>query len=399
MSADEDSFDKTNSKEFEQEDTFNPGNIIKGLICRSPSRSYGRLTITHVNGRECPQVIYGTPKMFYPLDNDRSVRRMDYKEIMIYEKYDGTNVVGYKYHDADGNEYVTYKTRMTPTINKECEYQDFHSMWSRMLERYPQIDSLVRDCPHGYNYSFELYGKENLIIFLYEDVDLDTVLLFAITDDAEIIAPRELLRTQPGRMEGIPTATLRRTVQNTGNGYVTLVEEYARAQSELESKFRVENEDDPERREYYGLEGEVWYFTDRNDKVIQFKCKPPSFFDMVLESRKIPAHSVVTTIVNAMEDNDLSFEHVKEMLMEEYAESVVMQRAAFIDRTIQEMEWQYKTRGEVIADYEREGFDIVNRRGECMRYFGRKYPKRIAGTIFGMLWAEFGEGDPKGRGG
>ncbi len=104
--------------EFTEIDPFNPQNEVFGYISRKSTEYYGALIITKVNGKELlPQLIMGTPKMHYPFDSREDGTRNYHfpiaKNIEIYEKLDGTNILAYFYSDGEFR-YLTYKTRLRP---------------------------------------------------------------------------------------------------------------------------------------------------------------------------------------------------------------------------------------------------------------------------------------------
>lgn len=84
----------------------------------------GSLLITEVNGKQLPRplVIYGTPKLVYPYQSTETTEFIDFSEftdVSSYyfgNKWDGTNVLFFRYTDADGNEFVSAKTKGTAFI-------------------------------------------------------------------------------------------------------------------------------------------------------------------------------------------------------------------------------------------------------------------------------------------
>lgn len=106
---------------FCEEDPFNKGNVVSGFICRKPNTLFGSIVITHVNGIACEhQMIYGTPKLQYPYDDNSVIRRyknLEAQYIYLANKWDGTNILFYKYYDNFDNVRVTAKSRGTPFVH------------------------------------------------------------------------------------------------------------------------------------------------------------------------------------------------------------------------------------------------------------------------------------------
>ena len=73
---------------FGEKDPFND-NYVEGYICRGFGDTYGSLFITKVNGEKVPQVIYCTPKIHYPFDQQNNWHFPKAKKILAYVKKDG----------------------------------------------------------------------------------------------------------------------------------------------------------------------------------------------------------------------------------------------------------------------------------------------------------------------
>src|ERR1700676_5256050 len=82
---------------FEVEDPFNDRHMLRGFLCHKPDHRYGAMFLTHVNGEEEPQLVFATPKLAYPFDKAGTYRFPPAREVLIYEKLDGTNVLAYFY--------------------------------------------------------------------------------------------------------------------------------------------------------------------------------------------------------------------------------------------------------------------------------------------------------------
>ena len=158
-------------KEFEIEDDFND-NLLKGFLCRQQGNIYGTILITHINGDETEQLIYGVPKINYPFDRNGIFRYPKFDSCTWFSKLDGTNILSFCY-SHNGQEFITYKTRLTPIV-KDMKFGNFKKMWEEILERYPQIPLLVS--PER-SLSFELYGALNKHLILYKRLVLFRLIL------------------------------------------------------------------------------------------------------------------------------------------------------------------------------------------------------------------------------
>lgn len=127
---------------FRAEDPFNEGLEVEGLLSIRPDHRYGTLAVLRVGGWSGPQAIPATPKLHYPFDRHGVFRFPPLRRIAIYEKLDGTNVLAYRYRDAGGRSYLSYKLRLSPFL-RNGRFGDFLDMWRELLGRYPAIPGLV----------------------------------------------------------------------------------------------------------------------------------------------------------------------------------------------------------------------------------------------------------------
>lgn len=121
-------------------DTLNPHLKVSGYLCKQEGSFLGSLYITHVNSVESlpPQLIFGTPKIRTPFEEvkksevndeetpdesttDKQGRRkfIDFPKCHRYvllNKWNGTNILIFKYVDDKGNFVISAKPRMTPFI-------------------------------------------------------------------------------------------------------------------------------------------------------------------------------------------------------------------------------------------------------------------------------------------
>lgn len=157
---------------FDEVDPFNPENQVRGFIMRSRRRR-GDLQITHVNGEACAQYIHATPKI--PLLEPASPLP-EFERAHVFDKLDGTNILLFRYRDAGGRDFVSYKTRLSPFL-RPLPYGDFVALWRQILERYAAPIAELVAAPH--HFGFELFGRAVRILTDYP-AELDARLLHAI---------------------------------------------------------------------------------------------------------------------------------------------------------------------------------------------------------------------------
>lgn len=89
----------------------------------------GSLLITEVNNKRLatPLVIYGTPKLAYPYRSTEATEYVDFasfasaKACFFGNKWNGTNILFFRYTDADGNVFVSAKTKGTAFLS-DCAW-------------------------------------------------------------------------------------------------------------------------------------------------------------------------------------------------------------------------------------------------------------------------------------
>lgn len=172
---------------FERVDPFNPQNTLAGFICRKKGKMQGSLYITHINGvQAAPQLIFGTPKLDYPY-TDQSDKR-EYKEIvadkyMLANKWNGMNVMFYKYKNATGKQFITAKSKGTPflsdtdvgnflTLTKEAaavdqDFQRHFDEFQRSKAQSITFELCGKKEPHLVKYDFDIALKPLFITRLH----------------------------------------------------------------------------------------------------------------------------------------------------------------------------------------------------------------------------------------
>lgn len=397
----------------EHEDPFNPGNTIICRLNRTPNTAYGSLLISHVNGVEIPekQFVYATPKMHYPHDTNGKFRwTKEISTIVGMEKLDGSNILQYQYKDADGNSYISYKTRLQPFMK-----DDFARKWKLILDKYPLLPTLRSK--NEMNLSFELYGWKNLVLIKYPN-PLDVVILFGRDDKGEIYPWNHLV------CENIPGAEIITVI----NEFSNLEDEYYKVRNYLNTKLKITTLDakgkvlkvcdgtnykqpDDDGNEVVdvvtqdlveGLEGSIWYaYGDKG--YVQYKVKPDYVMDIHTKaSIGVPKHSILITIKNCYEDMDtVTVDYVIELLKEEFQEQDIYKKIGFIKRSVTDNNLKQGLKREIVADYIEQneaddGFDINKDKGKVMRYFAGKFDelglsKKNSSTVYTILNEEFGD--------
>lgn len=107
---------------FNRQDPFNENNYVSGFICRKKGPTQGSLYITHINGKLLPesQLILGTPKLAYPYKRKNGREYIEFpkdKKWIVTEKYNGVNILFFKYTDLDGKTCISAKTKMAPFLS------------------------------------------------------------------------------------------------------------------------------------------------------------------------------------------------------------------------------------------------------------------------------------------
>lgn len=349
--------------EFEEEDVFNKGNVLRGYICRRSTELYGALLITHLNGDECPQLIYGTPKMHYPFDKLGRYTFPSAKLIEVFEKLDGTNILAFRYNH-NGRKYQTYKTRLTPTV-RSGRFGDFYHMWLEMLEKYPQIEKVcfANEC----NVSFELYGARNKHLLWY-NVPLECAVLFGVSSGGMIIPPTKM------DLLALPM------VQKMAEVDSYYVESYKQQQLILEDGLK-EMEDG-----YEGTEGQVWYLQTIDGRTIQFKCKPETIELIHFASGGLGKNVIRATAYNVFESQDeLTVDAVVSLLLEEFSDRQIQACEGIIKKVVSEVRFEVEQRQLIIEDYKVLGIDIKLDKVVVMRWFSERYPKKDMRRIYTIL--------------
>lgn len=363
--------EEKNLRQFDEVDPFND-NLISGFLCNIGDYRYGALYIYAVNNIPVKnQIVWSTPRMGYPFDRNGVYRWPPAFKINVYEKYDGTNIIGYQYR-AKNTTFITYKTRLTPVL-RASRWGDFLSMWREILEKYPEIPGLIYGS--GINFSFELYGNRNKHTVVY-DQKLDIALLFGIGGILEpCIVDIEELECK------IPKAKLCAKITKLSD----LTSYYKKMEGEAEAKNKV--------IEYgiEGTEGYIWYLhsTDMKKssrKVRQLKCKPDSIKDIHFSGSGLGKHSIRTTVINAYEHTDeITYEVVRDLLMEEFDGILIEAHYSLVRQVMIEVEVEMEFRSKIIRLYEENKLDILADKVGTMRTLSKHFEKKEMKRVYWVL--------------
>jgi len=360
---------------FAVADPFHDGLPLEGFLCHKTDHRYGAVVITRVAEEPCPQLIHATPKLKYPFDRDGRFRFPPIARAHVYEKLDGTNVLGYCYRDAAGVERTTFKLRLHPVL-RNGTFGGFLDMWRELLERHPEVVSLP--ARNGCGISFELYGGRNPHLIAY-DKPLALAALFGVDPvTARLIAPFEL------ELGGVPAAPLVAELR-AGDDPVARFETL---RAELEARnVRLSDE------QFSGTEGAVWCVTEPSGLVSLWKCKPESI-EEIHWATGINKQAVLATCWNALETVDeLSFETVRPLLLEEYLPEDIDAFRPHVEDCIAAVQAELAFRARVVAAYEAiraEGLSFPPDKAAVMRLLAPRFTKNEMRRVYAALAAATG---------
>ena len=296
-------------------DPFN-NNVLEVDLSYEKGINYGALDFLKVNGEKVsyPRIM-GTRKLSYPFAIGGNWQMPSSSEILCYLKYDGTNILAYRYWDAQGTPFISYKVRLWPHVRGEMI-----GKWKRMLAKHAGIRRLFADNPELSAFSFEMYGKDHPHLIRYPN-ELDVRLLFGVKRDGEIVVVRDI-------ETDVPKAELLATVDG----------DYVWHNQQMQAEFEAELKPlDGFEGMLIGREGAVWYCKDkRDDKWKIFKCKPASIEAIHWGNFPIEKLVLTATAKNILEVSDqITMEDFEAYLAEEFSEHQI---AASKDRMLKVMD-------------------------------------------------------------
>lgn len=359
-------------QEFCEVDPFNPKNEVAGYISRKSNEFYGALIITRINSKDVqPQLIMGSPKMHYPFtlreDTSRDYHFPIAKNIEVYEKLDGTNVLAYFYTDGEYR-YCSYKTRLRPFLSSG-RFGDFNGMWREVASAYfteIQREMDRSDC----NLSFELYGARNPHLVVYKNT-LDIALLFGVTNDGKILSPAKLKN---------PDLSIVRRLKDIDRDYV---QNYEQLQKELQDGLRQEEEG-----YYSGMEGTVWYLHTPEGRCLQLKCKPETIEAIHFSAGAggLAKNVIIATCWNAFENTDkLTVDFIKQLLLEEFPPEIIEAKHYLIERCINFVTEEAEFRQAVLSSYRATSKNILLEKANVMRELSTKFPRNKMKKVYTII--------------
>lgn len=355
---------------FDATDPFNDEIRLEGFLCQRPDHRYGALALLRVDGRPAPQRIFATPKLHYPFGKDGRFFFPPVQSAHLYEKLDGTNVLAYRYADADGARRLTYKLRLSPVL-RNSKWGPFLDYWRELLGRHPDLPARVE--ASGCHLSFEMYGARNAHLIAYDE-PLATALLFGVRPaDASVVGPFQL---DPGSVPVAPLVGELRAGEDP-------VARFQALREEMERRNRPAGDD-----KLSGTEGAVWYVTEPLGRVTLWKCKPESV-EEIHWAVGINKAAVIATCWNALETADtLTYETLQPLLLEEYQPDDLEKFRANIDDAIRQVNVERAFRQRVREAYETlkaEGLSITRDKGAVMRQLSGKFPREHMGHVYAAI--------------
>ena len=354
---------------FDVADPFNDNLPLRGFLSQRPDHRYGGLAITHVGGVPQAQFIPATPKLHYPFGRDGSFHFPRIKRVHLYEKLDGTNVLAYRYTDAEGKPRMTFKLRLSAVL-RNSRFGPFLDMWREIMARHPNISKLAET--NGCSISFEMYGKRNAHLILYEN-DLDAAVLFGVDAKSAIVAPCKL------DLLGVPAAPL---VCELSEGDDP-VAKYAQVRAEMEQRNRPADDE-----KLTGVEGMVWYFEDPAGLLSMWKCKPESV-EEIHWAVGINKKAVTATCWNFLETSDtLTYESLQPLLLEEYTPEDIEKFHGNIEQSIAAVKLEFEFREFVLAKYDAlaaRGMSIHTDKGAVMRELSKQFERSEMKKVFSAI--------------
>lgn len=360
---------------FDVTDPFNGDARLEGFLCQKPNHTYGALALLRVDGRPAPQRIFATPKLHYPFGKDGRFFFPPVHSAHLYEKLDGTNVLAYRYRDADGRARLTYKLRLSPVL-RNSKWGPFLDYWRELLARHPDLPELIES--NGCHISFEMFGARNAHLIAY-DVPLAVALLFGVRPvDAGVVGPFQL---QTGSVPVAPLLGELRAGEDPVARFQSL-----RAELELRNKPAADDK-------LSGTEGAVWFVSEPAGRVTMWKCKPESV-EEIHWATGITKASVIATCWNALETSDvLDYDALLPLLLEEYQPDDIEKFRANIDDAIRQVNTEQAFRGRVRAAYETlktQGLSLNKDKAAVMRVLATQFARGEMGHVYAAI-VRFGE--------
>jgi hypothetical protein len=382
------------------------GNCVKGWINKSSGYHMGSLFIDELNGSEHHQLIQGMPKLQYW--NKDSFDIVDPK---IFEKSDGSNVLGFPLMKDGECIEVLFKTRMTPMVQNKL----MKRVELALDDKYYKMIEQEKLC-----FAFECYGVQNPHMLNYKELDVDIALdLLAVFDFSRGL-PSDYMISLAEKYD-IPHAPEHFSIKYDmdGHGVQLIPTDYflgvygawmpsddelsaptlENAYHQLESYYEKINMSF--QKEYGGsiLEGSVWHYLDPMGNNIMIKNKSSSMREGCKQATGIPVEIIRKAlfkmddeVVNAegqwKSNKDVLIKFVNWELLEEYNKDVV--DTARVRNKINSELAKHFRKVEIpsnVTDLAQQIIDEnpeITNPTELMRVFGNKFPdmKQLSGKMF-----------------
>lgn len=263
---------------FKKDNPFFEGQTIEGYINHEKGLMGGSIIITRVNDLQVePQLIYGTPKLAYPYKQGTNEFNLPEKaRFILANKWNGMNVLFYKYKDDKGVTRWCAKSKGTAVINNS-EFGNFLDLTKLAMDKMNYGDWFW---PFIYSEPFqsiscELCGYLEPHLVKY-DFDIALQPLFTINYDGKIRYYQKRLL-----FDGNPNVVCQLSQETA----FQVNEEYRKANN-LPLKYEYN---------HFAVEGDVLYLLDDEGYVINrtlYKIKPKDIeevhwqtFDATMQGR------------------------------------------------------------------------------------------------------------------
>lgn len=353
-------------REFMAKDPYNP-NFVEGLLSYERSKSYGALTIRKVNSRKVDYPpIMGTPKLGYPFTRGGNFQFPSAEKILCFKKYDGSNILMFRYWDADGRPFISYKVRLWPFLRGKLI-----PMWNRMLAQHPTIKRIFVDNPDLAACSFEMYGGDHPHLIRYEN-KLDIALLFGLKRDGALVINTDI------NTDAIPKAEL---IKEVHGDYVW---EYNQMRDEFGNRLELL---DAENQLYAGEEGAVWYVKEkRTQQWRMMKCKPHQIELTHWQYQPLTREMLKATGLNILDEHPkITMELFKEYLSEEYPPHQIAESVPRIEKVIRQLNVKEVYTDKIHELMHEHGFTADTDPKVIMRKFADYFPRNKMGAVYREL--------------
>jgi len=275
---------------FEKADPFNPQNTLAGFINRKKGNMQGSLYITHVNSEPVnPQLIFGTPKLEYPYIDESDSREYKeltgFKEFLVTEKWNGVNIMFYKYLDSTGKEFTTAKTKGTPFVS-DSEVGEFLLLTKQAFKGQAKknIEETLASAKGIQSITLELcgYSEPHLVKYSF---DIDLIPLFVTYKHGAI---KPIMLPGDSKFSSVSDDLIAMCKHYQHGDFIK--NEMYRKERGLQLKYEYE---------HFAVEGKVLYLLDSNGFLVDrtmYKIKPKDIeevhwlsFDKTMKARVVEA--------------------------------------------------------------------------------------------------------------